>query len=119
MNWDFRAPQLPGWPSSTRGTSSTSLNATEMACDSLRAVHPNLPVRSVRIKKRAPTRTQGRARPVRSPWNGGHRSNAGEPSDSLRVRYRMPIRALSDCQNGAFRKAFLTVFFTHFPNVIS
>jgi hypothetical protein len=79
-----------------------------MASDSLRAVHPNLPDRSVRIKKRALTRTQCRARPVRSPWNGGHRSNAREPSESLRVRYRMLVRALSDRQNGAFRKAFLT-----------
>lgn len=108
VNWDFRAPQLPGGPSSSQGTSSTSLNPTEMAYDSLRAVHPDLPVRSVRIKKRAPTRTRCRARTVRSPWNGRHRSNVREPSESLRVRYLMLVRALSDRQNGGFRKAFLT-----------
>ena len=79
-----------------------------MAYDSLRAVHPDLPVRSVRIKKRAPTRTRCRARTVRSPWNGRHRSNVREPSESLRVRYLMLVRALSDRQNGGFRKAFLT-----------
>lgn len=91
----------PGITVQDPSSSSTSSNLNVTACDSFSTQH--LLVRSVGAKRRTPTRCL--PRPARPPRSGGLRVDCAQDERAPPARYRMLIRALSDRQNSAFRKA--------------